>query len=445
MMSIRRELLLTLVSALAIAVCIAALVVYYRVREQTGEVLDYQLRQMALALRDETMQGFGAFKVPPPGFDYAIQIASENGLELRYTRSRIQLPSVSGTGYADIDTAEGTWRLYALRSGGVSIQVAQPMHVRDALAARAAWRTVAPFVLLLPLLALLVWIAVTRGLRPLETVASAVKARSPRSLDPLPDERLPDEIRPVVAALNDLLPRVARALEMQRAFIADAAHELRTPLTAVRLQLQLAERARDEAERAAAFASLRQGLDRTTHLVEQLLTLAREEPGGAARERTDVDLAVLAAEVVSTLSPFAENKSIDLGLARTESGLILHAEREGLRALVSNLVDNALRYTPAGGRVDLSVFRVAQGVVVDVHDTGPGIPADERSRVFDRFYRRAGADLPGSGLGLAIVKSVAERHGATVTLDDAGGGLAVRVVFPDSTAQSSVSAQRGAA
>jgi len=167
-MSIRRELLLTLVSALAIAVCIAALVVYYRVREQTGEVLDYQLRQMALALRDETMQGFGAFKVPPPGFDYAIQIASENGLELRYTRSRIQLPSVSGTGYADIDTAEGTWRLYALRSGGVSIQVAQSMYVRDELAARAAWRTVAPFVLLLPLLALLVWIAVTRGLRPLE-------------------------------------------------------------------------------------------------------------------------------------------------------------------------------------------------------------------------------------------------------------------------------------
>jgi two-component system OmpR family sensor kinase len=287
---------------------------------------------------------------------------------------------------------------------------------------------------------------VTRGLRPLETVASAVKARTPSSLEPLPEERLPEEIRPVVTALNDLLPRLARALEMQRAFIADAAHELRTPLTAVRLQLQLAERAQDERERAAALASLRDGLDRTTHLVEQLLTLAREEPGGAAvRERGDVDLAALAAEVVSSLSPFAESKSIDLGLARSEAGLVLRGEGEALRALLSNLVDNALRYTPRGGRVDVSAFRVPEGLVIEVHDTGPGIPPEERTRVFDRFYRRAGADLPGSGLGLAIVKSVAERHGATVTLDDGpdGHGLIARVVFAGATPHPTLSPARG--
>jgi two-component system OmpR family sensor kinase len=321
--------------------------------------------------------------------------------------------------------------MYALRSGGLSIQVAQPVRVRDELAARAAWRTIAPFILLLPLLGLLVWIAVTRALRPLESVANAVKTRSPRSLDPLPEQRLPEEIRPVVSALNDLLPQLARALEIQRAFIADAAHELRTPLTAVRLQLQLAERARDDVERAAAFESLRNGLDRTTHLVEQLLTLAREEPDGAMHQSTEVDLTALAADVVSTLSPFAENRSIDLGLARSEPGLIVHGEREALRTLLSNLVDNALRYTPAGGRVDVSAFRAPEGVVLEVSDTGPGIPPDERARVFDRFYRRGGADLPGSGLGLAIVRSVAERHGATVTLADGpdGRGLTARVVF----------------
>jgi two-component system OmpR family sensor kinase len=436
MKSIRRELLIGLTAAVLVAGCIAALIVYHRVRQETGELLDYQLRQMALAVRNEAIDASGRFEPPPYGLDYAIQISSGDGLQLYYSRSRVRLPAIAGTGYARVETSEGPWRVYTHREGGVAVQVAQPMGVREELAARAAWRTILPFVLLLPLLAALVWLAVTRGLQPLRTVAAAVKARSPASLDPLPDARVPDELKPLVQALNDLLPRLSRALEMQRAFVADAAHELRTPLTALRLQLQLAERAQDDAQRTEAFAALRHGLARSTHLVEQLLTLAREEPSSARRDTADVDLGELASQVVGAHAPLAEARAIDLGVDRRESGLVVRGEVEPLRTLLSNLVDNALRYTPPGGRVDVSAYRAERCAVAEVLDTGPGIPAEERGRVFDRFYRRGGSDAPGSGLGLAIVKSIAERHGARVTLEDGPGGrgLRARVLFPLSQA-----------
>jgi two-component system OmpR family sensor kinase len=431
MTSIRRELLFTLVAAVLIAGCVAALIVYDRVREQTGELLDYHLRQIALAMRDDALQGSGKFDAPPYGLDYAVQISSEDGLDVYYSRSRVRLPPIATGGYSHVDSSEGPLRVYTLQQRGIAVQVAQPVNVREQIAAKAALRTIVPFVLFMPLLAFLVWLAVTRGLRPLASIAAAVKARSAASLEPLPEERLPDEVRPVVHALNDLLPRLSRALEMQRAFIADAAHELRTPLTALRLQLQLAERARTEAERAEAFDALGQGLERATHLVEQLLTLAREEPGNVRREAGEVDLGALAADVVAAHAPLAQARRIDLGLARCDPGLIVHGEREALRRLVSNLVDNAVRYTPERGRVDVSACR-RDGAMLEVTDTGPGIAPAERDRVFDRFYRRAGGDAPGSGLGLAIVKSIAERHAARVTLHEGphGRGLTARVVFP---------------
>ena len=432
MRSIRRALLVTLVGAVLIAGCIAATAVYFKAREEFGALLDYQLRQMALALRDDTFEGHGVVESPPYGFDFAIQISSADGVRLYYSRSRVRLPPAARSGYASVDTQEGRWRVYTLRQRGVAVQVAQPVHVRDRLAAEAALRTMAPFVLLLPLLAALVWLAVKRGLRPLEAVARAVQARSPTSLHPLPEQRLPEEIRPVVLALNDLLPRLSRALEMQRAFVADAAHELRSPITALRLQLQLAQRAGDAAERAAAFEALRQGLDRMTRLVEQLLTLAREEPTAAHDAPAPVDMGELAAEVVGLYAAIAEARRIDLGLARRDPDVVVTGEREALKTVLSNLLDNALRYTPAGERVDVSALRTREGVVIEVTDTGPGIPAEERERVFDRFYRRAGSDVPGTGLGLAIVQSIAERHGAKVRLDSGPGGrgLTARVILP---------------
>jgi two-component system OmpR family sensor kinase len=434
MTSIRRDLLLSLTGAVLLAGFIAALAVYHKAQDEVGALLDYQMRQMALAVRDDAFDGYGVIQPPPYGFDYAIQIYSADGAQLYYSRSRLRLPPLAAAGFRTVDTPEGLWRLYTLHARGVSVQVGQPAHVRDQLAASAAWRTMAPFILLIPLLAALVWLAVTRGLKPLQAVAQAVKSRSARSLDPLPDEDVPQEIRPVVLALNELLPRLSRALTVQRQFVADAAHELRTPLAALRLQLQLAERAQGEAERAAAFDALRQGLDRTTHVVEQLLTLAREEPAAANVARENFDLGALAAEVVALYAPIAERKAIDLGLAHRDASASVRAEREAIRTVISNLVDNAVRYTPAGGRVDVRVLRGEAATALEVSDTGPGIPPEERGRVFDRFYRRADSDVPGSGLGLAIVRSIVERHGAAIELDSGPGGrgLTARVRFPRS-------------
>jgi two-component system OmpR family sensor kinase len=305
------------------------------------------------------------------------------------------------------------------------------MAVRQRLAAAAALRTLAPFLVLLPALGLLIWFIVGRGLTPLVAVAGAVKARTPAALHPLPERDLPEEIQPLVTALNDLLARLGRTLAAQRNFVADAAHELRTPLTALRLQVQLAERAQEPVERASAFATLRQGLERATHLVEQLLTLARQEPEAADQPFAPVQLGELVHEVVSALEPLAAARSIDLGVTRNEGGTIRGA-RESLRTLVMNLVDNAIRYTPAGGRVDVASYREGARAVLAVTDTGPGVPPEERERVFDRFYRRVGSETSGSGLGLSIVRNIAQRHGAQVMLDSgpAGRGLSVCVVFP---------------
>jgi len=242
-------------------------------------------------------------------------------------------------------------------------------------------------------------------------------------------------VQPLVHALNGLLERLGRALAAQRNFIADAAHQLRTPLTAVHLQAQLAERATTDEERHRALADLRSGLERATRLSEQLLTLAREEPGVAERPLVNVDLSALAREVIGELALLAQVKGIDLGL-NANSTPPLKGDPDALRSLVSNLVDNALRYTPIGGRVDVNVGTSGDGGVgLTVSDNGPGISLADRDRVFDRFYRGQAAlgrhNAQGSGLGLAIVKSVAERHGAEVVLGDGldGTGLSVSVRF----------------
>ncbi|MGH2929947.1 MAG: ATP-binding protein, partial [Solirubrobacteraceae bacterium] len=313
------------------------------------------------------------------------------------------------------------------------VQVAQPMSVRRHEAAQLALRTLAPFALLMPLLGLLVWLVVGHALQPLQRLARAVKARRVNALEPLSDERLPEEVQPLVGSLNDLLGRLTAALDRERAFMADAAHELRTPLTALHLQLGALARAGTETERAEAMDKLAQGVQRAIRLVEQMLALARQEPR-AEPVRTRFALDELSREVVAELVPLADARRIDLGVSEAQSVLV-QGDRDSVATLIRNLVDNAVRYTREGGRVDVSVERSAAApaqALVKVVDDGPGIAREERERVFDRFYRKPGTRSPGSGLGLAIVQAIAAAHGATVTLGEGpdGRGLAVTVAFP---------------
>ena len=427
MNSIKRQLLVGLLGLVLAAVFLGALAVYHQARAELDELFDYQLRQMALSLRDQAFGVPAAIAPRPPAedFDFAIQVWGTDGVRLYRSRPQAVLPARARLGYETVQTDDGAWRVFSLQQRELVFQVAQPMRVREKFAAAAALRTIAPVLLLLPALGLLIWFTVGRGLRPLESVAEAVQARTAAALTPLEDRNLPQEVRPLIEALNDLLRRLGGALEAQRRFVADAAHELRTPLTALSLQVQLVERALSGEERTLALAAVKAGLDRAARVVGQLLTLARQEPETAGPSEAAIDLSELAHLVVADLMPLAEAKAIDLGMARMEP-VHVTGDRDALHVLLANLVDNAVRYTPERGRVDISIFAAEGGAVLEVTDTGPGIPVDERERVFDRFYRRAGGEAVGSGLGLAIVKTVVERHRGSVALADGPGGRGLR-------------------
>ncbi len=280
------------------------------------------------------------------------------------------------------------------------------------------------------MIGLLVWFIVGRGLASLSRLADWVGERSSADLTPLPEQGTPQEVLPLIHALNSLLARLGKSLESQRTFVADAAHELRTPLTALTLQAQLIERAKDATERSESLADLKAGLRRATHVVEQLLTLARSEPGGDERPFHPVSLADLASSVSSRYLVLAETKGVDLGIVSEDQRAIVSGDPLALATLLANLLENAIHYTPPGGRIDISTGMEADAPWLEVVDTGPGIPRDERERVFDRFYRQVGAAESGTGLGLAIVKAIAERHRANVTLGDApNNGLKVRISF----------------
>ena len=434
MRSLRRKLLVTLLAAVTAVTLAASLLVYRLARREIDAIFDYHLRQIALSLRQHAPGGAAA-GAAPEGFDFVVQIWDRDGARLFLSRPDSGLPEVARLGFATVRSWTGDWRVYSVELSGQVIQVAQPLRLRQELAFAAAARTLAPVLLVLPLLALLVWRIVGRALAPLDRLARAVGSRTPSALDPIPEEGAPEEALPLVRSLNDLLGRLGAALVAQRAFVADAAHELRTPLAALKLQAQLVERARDHGERAASLADLLAGLDRATHVVQQLLTLARAEPGAAAAPPGEaVRLADLVAQAVADHALLAEAKRIDLGArqaAGEDTGATVPGDPAALRTLLANIVDNAIRYTPGGGRVDVAAGVAGDRPYLEVSDDGPGIPAAERGRIFDRFYRRGAAPDSGSGLGLAIVKAIADRHGASVSVGDApGGGLTVRVVFP---------------
>ncbi|HEV3181452.1 MAG TPA: ATP-binding protein [Steroidobacteraceae bacterium] len=431
MSSLRARLLASLLAGVVLVGAAGGWIVYRNALAEADAFFDYHLRQTALILRDEPVEYLLAPQLPPTdaSYDFVVQVWSLDGVRVYLSRPHAVLPDITTLGFSTITTREGRWRVFGVQAVTRVIQVAQPLSVREQRAAELALQTLKPFALLLPVLALMIWIAVGHALEPLRRLTAQVKARRVEALDALPAERLPDEVQPLVLALNDLLGRLRAALQRERAFMADAAHELRTPLTALHLQLGMLVRASSEAEREAAMRTLSAGVQRAIHLVEQMLVLARQEPR-ADSQRVPVRLDELAREVVTELVPLADAGHIDLGIAAAQPATIT-GDPEALRTLLRNLVDNAVRYAEAAGRVDVTVESTAGGVRLTVTDDGPGIPPEERARVFDRFYRRAGTAPPGSGLGLAIVKAIADAHGATVSLAErpSGKGLAVSVFF----------------
>lgn len=453
MKSIRTTLLLWLSAGLSLGIVIVAGLLYLQAREEANRLFDYQMKQVAAALPSE----FFGYVVSGRADDFLpqeniiIQIWDNTGLRLYYSHDETELPPRAVLGFSNIRTPRNDWRVYSMQHGNAVIQIAQPMSARSAVAAEFAIKTVLPLLLLIPFLAGVIGITVRRGLMPIRRVAAEVQSRDAATLAPVSNAGLPQEILPLTDALNDLLARLDHAIDAQRTFVADAAHELRTPLTALKLQMQLAERARDEAERKAAFSDLKSGLDRATRLLHQLLTLARQEPASyrqarqisASHEQTQavpagpepilppVDLAVLAQNALSDFALAADSKQLDLGNARIgDEPALINGDADALAIVLSNLLDNAIRYSPAGGQITLAIETAADTVTLSVQDSGPGIAEAELPRIFDRFYRGSNAETHGSGLGLAIVKRIADLHGASVEAINTVQGLSVSVVFP---------------
>ena len=431
MNSLRGRLLVFLLALAAAAAAVVGAVTYRNVLAEADAIFDYQLRQTALSLRDQgAIAEADRAALEDPSFDYVVQVWTGDGAVTYSSHRRAGLPRTAVLGFSDVDFGGRRWRVFSTTSRGRVIQVAQPLSVREGLATAAAWRGVAPLLVAAPLVALAVWWLVGVSLAPLGRLVAAVRTRDAESMTPLPLAGLPAELAPLGSALNALLQRLRAAFDAQRAFVGDAAHELRSPLTALKLQVDLVRRAPDEAARARALQDLAQGTERMQRLVEQLLVLARAEPGGADSSMQPVDVVEPVRQATADTVALAAAGGVELELDAPPQQQAL-ADAAALRILARNLIDNAVRHAGRGGRVLVQVAGGDDGVTLRVDDTGPGIPAAERERVFDRFFRRSGEESVGSGLGLAIVRAIAERHGAVVRLGDSPlGGLRAEVALP---------------
>ena len=432
MNSIRKKLLRWLLIGQLLAIVLTGSISFFYVRSELEGLFDDRLRQLAYSVPVATE----AIPSPLPGLnntfedddDFIIQVWQADGSLLLHLNKEEGNPKKAKEGLSTYFSNNMLWRSFVLHRDHYWVQVSQPFSDRLEMSLNIALGATAPILLLILFLGLLVWIAVKKGLRPLGILAEAVNQRNPTSLEPLSIEEIPVEILPLVKALNGLLQRLDRALEGQRKFIADAAHELRTPLTAVQLQAQLLDRCHDDAERSVTLEQLRGGILRASHLVQQLLTLARMEPENCQRPFNDVDLSALVKSVISDQTPAALNKQIDMGISRDETLSIL-GDSESLRMMLNNLLDNAIRYTPPKGQVDISLWQDTELARIEIEDNGPGIPASEREQVFTRFYRQPGSQELGSGLGLAIVLEIISQHRGTVQLESTENNTGLKVVI----------------
>jgi two-component system sensor histidine kinase QseC len=441
MNSLRLRLVLLLSVGLSAAWLVAAWFTHNESLEEINQLFDAQLAQSAQVLLGTVPHQLhehnehGDDEVPA-SHEYEqklfFQIWDGDELSLRSSLAPITAMASKKEGYSEAVINDQPLRVLTRWDAhhDFMIQVAEPLAKRESLARHITLKMLIPNLIGFPVLAILLWFGVGAGLRPLTRLKQEVKQRTANQLVPLDMTGVPEEVAPLVKALNDLFARLEDAFEGERRFTADAAHELRTPLAALKIQAQVAMRSSDAIERNAALDNVLRGVDRSTRLVEQLLTLARVDPESASADYQQVDLHSLAASVMADLEHLAHAKDIEMLLEESQATCVLGDETQ-LGLLLRNLLDNAIRYTPSGGSVSVKVSNV-NGVNIEVCDTGPGIPEEEREQVLQRFYRITGSGKEGNGLGLSIVRRIADLHGARLELGDneAGQGLLVRVVWP---------------
>ena len=417
-----------LASTLLLAGLIAASVSFFLAYIEAKEFQDDMLRQIALLAVRHTNDPAYTATLGQKSSRIVLndQESRINVIHLPEDRRPDWLALNLTPGTHTLATAEGPLRVFLQKdTADKATVVTQPTETRDEIAMNSALRTFAPLLFLLPVMAWLIMRIVRHELLPIKKLAGYVDAQPADQPKPLPDDGVPNEIIPFVHAINRLLARVSILMAQQRRFVADAAHELRSPLTALSLQVQNLKHASSPESMTERILPLQAGIERARKLTEQLLNLARIQTGSATA--ATVDLSKMSRQLIAEYLPMAEAKGIDLGLDET-APLVISASPENMGLILKNGLENALKYAPAGGIVTLRLSLVNEDAVVEIIDNGPGIPASERARVFDPFYRSPGAAGEGSGLGLAIAMEAAACEGGRVSLLDRqdGPGLIFR-------------------
>lgn len=436
MKSIRRYLLASLIIALTCGSLLVAVFTYFNAADEIDELYDKNMLEIAETLRSQmdalNLSEYRIRGVVGPSLqtrikeeqEFLIQVWDKSHASVYTSHRAISFPYQEKRG-AHITEFEGrVWRTYGAETPDFIIQVSQPQKARIRFVREMALHMLFPLLSLIPIVGLFIWLAVGRSLTPLNDISRAITQRSASSLEPISEEHIPIEIKPMVQELNELLVRLSLSLEAQRSFTADAAHQLRTPLTALQLQLGNLKRSKTDEEREQHGGKLQSGIDRATQLVQQLLTLARVEPNVMEATTAPVELCELARDVVRQHAEMAVQKHIDIGMPRCES-VTLSGSTENLRTLLENLLGNALRYTPQGGKVNVCIYESAGDAVMEVQDNGIGIPEGEREQVFERFYRILGTEVEGTGLGLSIAQNIVRQHGGTIRVSDGIDGKGV--------------------
>ena len=439
--SLRRRLLGLLLGGVSAAWLATMVFSYIDAHHEVDELFDAQLAQAAqtlLALASHE-DGDGIEDLGEVAHKYQRQLRfqiwrSDGKLLVRSNNAPVSaLTEISG--FSEVEAKDGHWRQFSQWNPErtLQVQVSENHYFRDDLIGQIAWRLLLPALFGLPLIGLWVWVGTRRGLASLDELAAQIASRAPQQLQALQPATAPEEMRPMLEALNGLFQRVEGALEAEQRFTADAAHELRTPLAALQAQLQVALRARDEAERDRSLQQLQTGLARASHLVDQMLQLARLDPHAGLPDPHPVDIGLLSEAICAELGPLILARKLDFAL-QADKDCVISGQADWLHVLIRNLIDNAVRYTPEGGKVHVSVGGDTHAVILEVNDSGPGIPPNERPTALQRFRRLNQGDETGSGLGLAIVMRIAELHGATVELSDSPyqTGLQIRMRWPRS-------------
>lgn len=442
-MSIKQRLLWLVLSVITLIWLGATVFTYYDARHELNEMLDAHLAQAATLLVVQFADELDDFDEDDIDTDsmatphkYSRSVAFQvwdhgRRLVLRSANAPLTALASRQAGFSQTEREGNEWRVFSTwdREGEVLIHVAEQVSVRRELARAMTRNLLLPLLLALPLLAGLIWLAVALGLRPLARLTHSLARRDPHNLSAL-DTRVPQEVRPMIERLNHLFARIQALIENERRFTADAAHELRTPVAAIKAQLQVAQGAEHRVQQAQAIHNALLGTDKAVHLIEQLLTLARLESVDAAAMQPCA-LRALATDVIADQAPIALQSAVRMqllpGAEQVVSGLPVL-----LTVLLRNLLDNAVRYSPAHTEVSVAVTRIDGRAVLWIEDQGRGLSPADRERVCQRFYRVLGTDTDGSGLGLSIVQRIVAIHQAELRLEAGSGGrgLRVSVAFP---------------